>query len=75
MSAIAKIYGKNVLSSKKSFEDVPDSIKDDVKEYILSVDPHFFDEDITSENTPPENTSNDTTESPTGGAGSSVTEE
>lgn len=75
MSAIVKIYGKNVLSGKKSFEDVPDSIKDDVKEYILSVDPHFFDEDTSSENTPPENTSNDTTESPTGGAGSSVTEE
>lgn len=42
MSAIVKIYGNNVLRGRKSFDDVPESIKDDVKAYILSVDPEFF---------------------------------
>ena len=46
MSALAKIYGKHVLSGKKSFDDVPESLKEEVREYILSVNPHFFDTDI-----------------------------
>lgn len=51
MSAIVKIYGNNVLRGKKSFDEVPDKIKDEVKEYILSIDPEFFgtEEDNTPE--------------------------
>lgn len=43
MSALAKIYGKHVLSGKKSIDEVPETIREEVKEYVLSVDPNFFD--------------------------------
>ena len=42
MSAIVKIYGNNVIRGRKSFDDVPENIKDNVKAYILSIDPEFF---------------------------------
>ena len=57
MSALAKIYGKHVLSGKKSLDEVPETIREKVKEYILSVDPHFFDvSEDTVEETPVEDT-------------------
>ena len=43
MSALARIYGKHVLSGKKSIDEVPETIREEVKEYVLSVDPNFFD--------------------------------
>ena len=43
MSALAKIYGKHVLSGKKSIDEVPETIRDEVREYVLSIDPNFFD--------------------------------
>ena len=43
MSALAKIYGKHVLAGKKSIDEVPETIRDEVKEYVLSIDPNFFD--------------------------------
>lgn len=42
-SAIAKIYGNNVMNGRKSFEEVPAKIKEEVREYILSEKPNFFD--------------------------------
>lgn len=57
MSALAKIYGKHVLSGKKSLDEVPETIREEVKEYVLSVDPHFFDvSEDTVEETPVEDT-------------------
>ena len=70
MSAIVKIYGNNVLRGKKSFDEVPDKIKNEVKEYILSVDPNFFDvpeepvEEPTEE-TPVDDNSETSAEAPT----------
>lgn len=52
MSAIVKIYGNNVLRGKKSFDEVPDKAKNEVKEYILSIDPEFFGTE--EDNTPKE---------------------
>ena len=43
MSALAKIYGKHVLAGKKSIDEVPETIRDEVREYVLSIDPNFFD--------------------------------
>ena len=43
MSALAKIYGKHVLAGKKSIDEVPKTIRDEVREYVLSIDPNFFD--------------------------------
>ena len=43
MSALAKIYGKHVLAGKKSIDEVPETIRDEVREYVLSVYPNFFD--------------------------------
>lgn len=43
MSAIVKIYGNYVLKGKKNFDEVPSSIADKVREYILGIDPNFFD--------------------------------
>lgn len=56
MSALAKIYGKHVLSGKKTIDEVPETIKEEVREYVLSIDPNFFDvpEEPTVE-TPEEN--------------------
>lgn len=45
MKAIVKIYGNHVLNGTRKFKDVPVSIADEVREYILSVDPDFFDPD------------------------------
>ena len=42
MSALAKIYGKHVLAGKKSIDEVPETIRDEVREYVLSIDPNFF---------------------------------
>lgn len=42
-SAIAKIYGNNVMNGRKSFEEVPEKISEEVREYILSEKPNFFD--------------------------------
>ena len=43
MSALARIYGKYVLAGKKSIDEVPETIRDEVREYVLSIDPNFFD--------------------------------
>ena len=43
MSALAKIYGKHVLAGKKSIDEIPETIRDEVREYVLSIDPNFFD--------------------------------
>ena len=43
MSALAKIYGKHVLAGKKSIDEVPETIRDEVREYVLSIDPNFCD--------------------------------
>ena len=42
-SAIVKIYGNNVMNGRKSFDEVPAKIKEEVREYILSEKPNFFD--------------------------------
>lgn len=42
-SAIVKIYGNNVINGRKTFEEVPSKIADDVREYILTQKPDFFD--------------------------------
>lgn len=44
-SAIVKIYGNNVRNGRKTFEEVPSNISDKVREYILTLDPNFFDSD------------------------------
>lgn len=42
-SAIVKIYGNNVMNGRKSFEEVPAKISEDVRAYILTENPTFFD--------------------------------
>ena len=42
-SAIVKIYGNNVINGRKTFEEVPAKISEDVRDYILSINPTFFD--------------------------------
>lgn len=41
-TAIVRIYGNHIIKGTKLFEEVPENIKDDVKEYVLSLDPTFF---------------------------------
>ena len=55
-SAIAKIYGNNVMNKRKTMEEVPTKISEEVREYILSVNPTFFDvlEETPVEETPEE---------------------
>lgn len=42
IKAIVKIYGNHVIKGTKLFEDVPETIQNEVKEYILSIDSTFF---------------------------------
>ena len=42
-SAIERIYGNNVLQRKKTLDEVPEKIRENVKSYVLSEDPSFFD--------------------------------
>lgn len=42
VKAIVKIYGNHIIKGTKLFEDVPENIKQEVKDYILSIDPTFF---------------------------------
>lgn len=42
-SAIERIYGNNVLNGRKTIDEVPEKIRENVKAYVLSVDPTFFD--------------------------------
>ena len=43
MSALAKIYGKHVLSGKKSIDEVPERIREEVKEIaFVMVNAPFF---------------------------------
>lgn len=51
-SAIARIYGNNVMNGRKSFEEVPAKISEEVREYILSEKPNFFDVEEPAPSTP-----------------------
>ena len=42
IKAIVKIYGNHIIKGTKLFEDVPETIQNEVKEYILSIDNTFF---------------------------------
>ena len=42
IKAIVKIYGNHVIKGTKLFDDVPETIQNEVKEYILSIDNTFF---------------------------------
>lgn len=42
VKAIVKIYGNHIIRGTKLFEEVPENIKQEVKDYILSIDPTFF---------------------------------
>lgn len=42
VKAIIKIYGNHIIKGTKLFEEVPENIKQEVKDYILSIDPTFF---------------------------------
>ena len=44
-SAIVKLYGNNVLNKRKTMEEVPAKISAEVKAYVLSENPSFFDEE------------------------------
>lgn len=42
VKAIVKIYGNHIIKGTKMFEEVPENIKQEVKDYILSIDLTFF---------------------------------
>lgn len=42
IKAIVKIYGNHIIKGTKLFEDVPETIQNEVKDYILSIDNTFF---------------------------------
>lgn len=65
MSALAKIYGKHVLSGKKSIDEVPETIREEVKEYVLSIDPNFFDAPEETVEEPVDESAETQTEEPT----------
>lgn len=75
-SAIERIYGNNVRNGKKTLDEVPEKIRENVKAYVLSVDPTFFDvEEPVEEETPVEDPAqteaeSDTPSAPTTGGGS-----
>lgn len=47
-SAIVKLYGNNVLNKRKDMKEVPAKISAEVKAYVLSENPSFFDEEDSS---------------------------
>lgn len=71
-SAIVKIYGNNVMNGRKTFDEVPTKISEDVRDYILSVNPTFFDE---PEEIPVEKTPEDTKAEKTSAGSSSGSDE
>ncbi len=37
MSAIAKIWGQNIIKGKRMYKEVPKRFKEDVKQYLIEV--------------------------------------